>query len=159
MTATSSIRAQRAPAIRNRYRVVSLTMGALAMAMAAAALLGPLVLNEVRYRTSPTTLNQILGAATLFVVAPLGAAYACRRRSSAGALLASGVGVFGIYTYAQLVIGQEYLRLPGNVEWFFPLSLAVSVLAWVTVVLAWRAVSGDLPAPMRSPSSHRCPAW
>lgn len=153
MVATSSMRAPALPASRSPYGAVGFTVGVLAAAMAVAALLGPLVLGVMRYRTSPTTLNQLLGgdAATLFVVAPLGlvAAYACRRRSSAGTLLASGVGVFAVYTYAQVVIGQEYLRLAGNVERFFPLLLAVFVLAWVTVVLAWRAIPGDLPAPTR----------
>jgi hypothetical protein len=29
-----------------------------------------------------------------------------------------GVSVYVLYTYAQVIIGQEYLRLPGNVERF-----------------------------------------
>jgi hypothetical protein len=57
--------------------------------------------------------------------------------------------VFALYTYAQVVIGQEYLRLPGNVERFFPLLLAVFLLAEATLVLAWRAVPPELPAPSR----------
>jgi hypothetical protein len=71
------------------------------------------------------------------------------RRHVAGAVLAGGIGVFALYTYAQVVIGQEYLRLPGNVELFFPLLLAVFLLAEATVVLAWRATPADLPAPSR----------
>ena len=107
----------------------------------------------MRYRTSPTTLDQLLGsdAAALVVIAPLGitAALLVRRRHAGGALLASGVGAFALYTYTQVIIGQEYLRLPGNVERFFPLLLTVFLLAEATVVLAWRAVPADLPVPSR----------
>jgi hypothetical protein len=41
---------------------------------AGGSLLGPLMLGLIRYRTSPTTLNQLLGsaAAALIVVAPPG---------------------------------------------------------------------------------------
>lgn len=138
-----------ATTVSDPYRQLSRTVGMLALTMAAAAALGPVLLNLMHYRTSPTTLNQLIGSdtATLYVIAPLGAlaAAACHRRHPAGALLASGVGVFATYTYAQIIIGQEYLRLPGNVERFFPLLLTVFVLAWTTVVLAWRATPPHLP--------------
>jgi hypothetical protein len=55
------------------------------------------------------------------------------------------VGVFAVYTYAQVVVGQEYLRLPGNVERFFPLLLAVFVLGETAVVLGWRSMPDALP--------------
>ncbi len=136
-----------------RRRLLAAAVAGLAAAVAIASLLGPLMLGLLQYRTSPTTLNQLLGsdAAALFVVAPLGvlAAVLVARRQAAGAVLAGGVGVFALYTYAQIVIGQEYLRLPGNVERFFPLLLAVFLLAEATVVLAWRATPPDLPAPSR----------
>ena len=62
-------------------------------------------------------------------------------------LLALGIGVFTLYTYSQVIIGQEYLRLPGNVERFFPLLLAIFILAEAVVaVLAWRIVP-PLPRP------------
>lgn len=136
-----------------RPPLLAAAVAGLGAAIAVTSLLGPLVLGLMRYRTSPTTLNQLLGsdAAALVVVAPLAvvAAVLVTRRPAAGALLAGGVGVFALYTYAQIVIGQEYLRLPGNVERFFPLLLAVFVLAEATVVLAWRAVPAALPAPSR----------
>jgi hypothetical protein len=72
------------------------------------------------------------------------------RGHPAAPLLAGGVGVFALYTYAQVVIGQEYLRLPGNVEGFFPLLLAIFIVAEAVVVLAWRSVPAALPPP-----SHR----
>ena len=101
---------------------------ALSVVLVTAPLLGPLVLGLMRYRTSPTTLNQLLGsdAAAMFVIAPLGlvAALLVHCRSPAGPSLAAGIGVYAVYTYAQVIVGQEYLRLPGNVEKFFPLLLA-----------------------------------
>jgi hypothetical protein len=129
------------------------TVGALAVAMATTSIVGPLVGNVMRYRTSTTTLNQLLGsdAAALFIVAPLAVAAAvlAGRGHPAGPALASGIGVYALYTYAQLIIGQEYLRLPGNVERFFPLLLGVFLLAEATLVLAWRALPQDLPVPSR----------
>jgi hypothetical protein len=129
------------------------TLIALAVATAAAASVGPLVLDVLEYRTSPTTLNQLLGsdAAALFVMVPLMliTAVLVAQGRRAGPLLATGLGVYALYTYAQVVIGQEYLRLPGNVERFFPLLLAVFVLAEMVVVLGIRHTDQDLPAPSR----------
>lgn len=122
----------------------------LALGMAVGALLGPIGIGAMTYRTSPTSLNQLRGsdAATLFLIAPLALAAAAlaRRRHPAAPLLATGIGAYALYTYAQIVIGQEYLRLPGNVEKFFPLLLAVFVLAEAAVVLGVRATPGALPA-------------
>jgi len=132
---------------------LGLILVALAVGMGALSLLGPLMLEVMSYRTSKTSLNQLLGsdAATLFIVVPLTlvAATLAMRGHRAATPLASGIGVFAIYTYAQVVIGQEYLRLPGNVERFFPLLLAVFVLAEVAVVLSWRTMPSDLPPPSR----------
>jgi hypothetical protein len=112
-------------------RMLAVALVVLAIGMATTSILGPLGLGILRYRTSVTTLNQLLGsdAAALFVVTPLTLATAAlaARRHPIAPLLALGAGVFGLYTYAQVIIGQEYLRLPGNVERFFPLLLAVFV--------------------------------
>jgi hypothetical protein len=141
-----------APPRRSRPGLVGVLV-ALALAMATAAVLGPLVLGVLTYRTSATTLNQALGAdaAALVVVAPLTllAAGLVRRGRVAGAALATGVGVFAIYTYIQVIVGQEYLRLPGNVERFFPLLLAVVVLGEAAVVLGLRALPRQLPVARR----------
>lgn len=122
---------------------------ALAIGAATTSVLGPLGLNLMVYRTSPTTLNQLLGsdAAMLFVGAPmvLIAAELVRRGHPAAPFLTMGVSVYVLYTYAQVIIGQEYLRLPGNVERFFPLLLAVFILAEAALVMAWRT----LPPPPR----------
>ena len=79
----------------------------------------------------------------------LAAAALAARRHPIAPLLGLGVGVFGLYTYAQVIIGQEHLRLPGNVERFFPLLLAVFVLAEVVVVLSWRLAPPTPPAAPR----------
>lgn len=125
----------------------------LAAGISAAAIAGPLVLGVLDYRTSETTENQLLGsdAAALFVAAPLilVAAVLVSRGRRAGPVLATGVGVYAMYTYAQVVIGQEYLRLPGNVERFFPLLLAVFILGQAATVLGVRETGSDLPEPSR----------
>ncbi|MFG2058595.1 hypothetical protein ACGFI9_31680 [Micromonospora sp. NPDC048930] len=132
-------------------RLLAAALTATAGAIAAASLLGPLGLDLMRYRTSATTLNQLLGsdAAALLAVAPLAlaAAVLALRRHPAAPLLATGIGGYALYTYAQVVIGQEYLRLPGNVERFFPLLLTIFLLAEALVVLGWRSIPARLPAP------------
>jgi len=140
--------------------LLAVILTGLAACMAAVTLLGPLGLGVLVYRTSPTTLNQLEGsdAAALLVIAPLTvlAAVLAWRRHPAGPVLAAGVGAFALYTYTQVVVGQEYLRLPGNVERFFPLFLTVFVLAEAGTVLGWRALPADLPAP--SPGVERTAA-
>ena len=71
MVTTASSRTP-AKTMERRYRRAGLSVGALAAFMATASLLGPLVLNAMTYRTSATTLHQLVGgdAAVLFVVAP-----------------------------------------------------------------------------------------
>jgi hypothetical protein len=135
-----------------------LVLVVLALGGAAASLLGPLGFDLMHYRTSATTQNQLLGsdAAALFVVGPLTLATAVlvARRHPVGPLLALGVGVYALYTYTQIIIGQEYLRLPGNVERFFPLLLAVFLAAEAVVILAWRlAPPTPRPAPWLERSS------
>jgi hypothetical protein len=148
---TTSVRARTSRTTSRRSWLLAVLLVLLASGMAVASILGPLVLGVLMYRTSPTTLHQLLGsdAAALFVVAPLAlvAALLAARGHPAAPLLAGGVGVFALYTYAQVVIGQEYLRLPGNVERFFPLLLAVFIVAEAVVVVAWRAIPAQLPAP------------
>jgi hypothetical protein len=46
-----------------------------------------------------------------------------------------------------VVIGQEYLRIPGNVEYWFRLLLAVFILAEAAVVLSLATVPAQLPRP------------
>lgn len=148
-------------ATRSERLVLSTTAALLALAIAAASLLGPVGGDQLVYRTSPTTLNQLTGSdlAALLVAAPLAlvAALLVARGHRAGPLLATGVGVYAVYTYAQVIVGQEYLRLPGNVERFFPLLLAIFILGEALIVLGWRQTGTDLPAP--SGRLQRATGW
>jgi succinate dehydrogenase/fumarate reductase cytochrome b subunit len=138
---------------RMQRLVLASAAALLATGLAAASLMGPVGAGTLVYRTSPTTLNQLVGSdlAALLVAAPLALVVAVlvARGHQAGPLLATGVGVYAVYTYAQVIIGQEYLRLPGNVERFFPLLLAIFLLGEVLVVLGWRQTRPDLPPPSR----------
>lgn len=137
---------------RRQQVVLGAVLAALGAGMAVTSLMGPLVFGFMQYRTSETTLNQLVGsdAAALFVAFPASvlAAVLVLRGHAAGRWLGSGIGVYAIYTYAQVVIGQEYLRLPGNVEYWFPLLLAVFILAEAAVVLSLAGgLSDHLPLP------------
>lgn len=115
----------------------------LGTAVAAVAVLGPLVSGVLRYRTSPTSLNQIIGgdAATLAVVAPATVAVGvlALRGHRAAPVLALAPSIFVVYTYTQLILGNEFLRWPGNIERFFPLMLAVFLLAAALAIRAWQS--------------------
>jgi hypothetical protein len=115
--------------------------------VAATALLGPFVTDVIHYRTSDTTLNQIVGgdAAALVIVAPFTVAVGvlALRGHPAAPVLAVAPAGYVLYTYAQLIVGQEYLRLPGNNERFFPLLLAGFLLAGSVAVGSWRAVDAE----------------
>jgi hypothetical protein len=155
MTLQTPVLRDTAAARSTSGRRLAVVLGVLAGLLAAAALLGPLVLDVVTYRTSPTTLNQLLGsdAAVLAVVTPLAvlAAVLGARGSAVAPPLAAGVGVFAVYTYVQVVVGQEYLRVPGNVERLFPLYLAVVVVAEAAVVLGLHGA----PVPPAAPRLDR----
>ena len=132
------------------HRTLSVLLVALGLGIATSSLLGDLGLGVMRYRTSPTTLNQLIGgdAAALFVIAPLclvAAALAAREHPIAP-LLGLGIAAYSLYTYAQVIIGQEYLRLPGNIERFFPLLLTVFILAEMAFAVAWQVLQ-PLPRP------------
>lgn len=138
--------------------VLGALLALLAAGIAAAGLLGPLVAGTLAYRTSDTTLNQIIGGdlAGLVVVAPtaLAAAVLVLRGHRAGPVLALAPALWAVYMYLQLIVGQEYLQLPGNNERFFPLLLALFVLGEVIAVLAWRTIDTTV-LPAASPRLER----
>ncbi|GAA0710957.1 hypothetical protein Drose_24960 [Dactylosporangium roseum] len=133
-------------------RVLGLELIALGLVIATAAVLGPFVTEVIHYRTSASGLNQITGgdAAALLLVAPACfavGALALRGHRAAPAL-ALAPAVFATYTYAQLIAGEEYGRLPGNNERFFPLLYSAFLLGGIATVTAWRAVNHTaLPEP------------
>jgi hypothetical protein len=131
-------------------RLLGAGLIALGVAIAVTAVLGPFVAGVIRYRTSDTTLNQIVGgdAASLAVVAPVTVVTGvlALRRHPAAPVLALAPASYALYTFTQLIVGQEYLRRPGNNERFFPLLLGVFILAGAVALSAWRAVDpGRLP--------------
>lgn len=130
---------------------LSLALMVLAGGISTTAVLGPLVLELLEYRTSELAMNQIEGGdlAALVVVVPTCLAVAALARAAhpAAPVLALAPGSFAVYTYSQLIMGNEYLDLPGNVERFFPLLLGVVLVgAWV-VLTAWSLLKRQsLPA-------------
>jgi len=126
---------------------------ALGCSIALCSLLGPLALGLIVYRTSVAAERQIVGAdaAGLFVSAPVSIAIGVLllRGRREVAVLGMAPAVFAAYTYMQLAVGNEFLHRPGNVEKFFPLLVAVFVLAGAVAVGAW-TVSSRLPLPVTS---------
>jgi hypothetical protein len=136
------------------HRLLGFGLFMLGAVIAATAVLGPFVAGVIRYHTSATTLNQVVGgdAAALFLVAPACLAVgmlALREHPSAPAL-ALAPALFAVYTYTQLIVGEEYLRLPGNNEQYFPLMYAGFLLGGAITVISWRRLDPvTLPAPSR----------
>lgn len=155
MTPPDTFRAAGPPPASNHGAILAVLLGVLAVGISTASLLGPLVTGLLAYRTSDTTLNQVVGGdlAGLVVVAPtaLTAAALVRRGHRLGPVLALAPGLWAVYMYLQLLLGQEYLQLPGNNERFFPLLLGLVVLGEAIIVLAWRAadVTGLTTVPPR----------
>jgi hypothetical protein len=116
----------------------------LAALIATTSLLGPFGFGVIRYHTSETTLNQVIGgdAAALLIIAPtcVFAGVLAWRGRPAAPLLALAPALFTVYTYAQLIAGEEYLRLPGNNERYFPLLYTGFVLGGAITVTAWRRI-------------------
>jgi hypothetical protein len=115
----------------------------------AGALLGPLWFDALHFRTSASGLDQIRGSdlAAVAVVAPLcvwvGAL--ARQGHPAAPVLALAPGGFAVYIWTQLLVGNEWHRYPGNVEWFAPLLLGVVGVGAAVVVRASRALRARPP--------------
>jgi hypothetical protein len=114
-------------------------------------LLGPLVLDVIHFRTSASGLNQIRGGdlAALVIVAPvcLTVGWLAWRGIPAAPTLALAPAIFAMYMYSQLILGNEFLRLPGNVERFFPLLLTIFLVATAITLRCWRPARPEkLPA-------------
>jgi hypothetical protein len=123
----------------------------LGVGLAVLSALGPLLLGVIDYRVTETYRNETIGldAVSLALVAPAAIAVgvlALRRHASAP-VLALGPAAYSAYMLVQYVLGPQYLRLPGNNERFFPLYLALFVLASAIGIRAWNSIDrGRLPA-------------
>lgn len=126
---------------------------ALGILMATSAMLGPLVFGLVRFHTSQTAVNQLVGGEiiSLLAVAPLAivAGILWLRDNPVAPPLGLGTAAYALYTYVQYVIGPQYERYAGNNEYWFPLYLALVVLAWMTAISAWRRLTA-VPLPTLS---------
>ena len=136
------------------HRALGFGLIALGAVIAAIAVLGPFITGVIRYHTSSTTLNQVIGgdAAALLLIAPacLAVGVLALRGHPAVAPLALAPAGFAVYTYAQLIVGEEYLRLPGNNERYFPLLYSAFLLGGAITVTAWHSIEpAALPAPSR----------
>jgi hypothetical protein len=118
------------------------------------AVLGPLILDVIHFRTSASGLSQVRGGdlAALVVVVPVCVAVGVLawRKHRAAPVLALAPAFFAMYTYSQLILGNEYLRLPGNIERFFPLLLAMFIVAAAVAMRGWALAKPEgLPASSR----------
>ena len=133
-------------------RSLALVLVALGVGVAAASMLGPLVLGVIDYHVVEDVLNQVVGgdAVALVLVAPAAvvAGVLTWRGHPVGPVLALAPSGFAMYVYTQLAVGGEFAVEPGNSERFFPLFLGVFLLSASAFGLAWRAVGAiTVPGP------------
>lgn len=136
----------------NRHTVASWASIALGTGIAVSAVLGPLALKIIQFRTSENAENQFVGGEviSLGIVAPalIVAGLLWRRQYCLAPALAFGPALYAVYTYVTAVIGQEYARYPGNVEKFFPLYAGlVAGGAAIAAVAAAELLRSDAPVP------------
>ena len=136
------------------HRLLSAGLFTLAALIVGYAVLGPLILDVIHFRTSVSGLSQVRGGdlAALVIVVPVcvGVGVLAWRDHRAAPVLALAPAFFAMYTYSQLILGNEYLRLPGNIERFFPLLLTMFIVAAVIAVRGWAlARPEELPASSR----------
>ena len=126
---------------------------ALGFGIAVSAILGPLVLNVVKFRTSPNIEHQFVGGevVSLAVVAPLAitAGVLWLRDLRVAAPLALGPAIYAVYTYTTVIAGQEYARYDGNVEKFFPLYAGLVAGGAAIAACAWGRLN-ETAAPVPS---------
>jgi hypothetical protein len=63
----------------------------------------------------------------------------------AAPVLALAPAGYGVYVWTQLLVGSEWDRLPGNVEWFSPLLLGAVGVGVGVVVRTTRALRSQVP--------------
>lgn len=131
---------------------------ALGTGIAVSAIIGPLVLNVVKFRTSTNLANQFVGGevVSLVVVAPLAIASGVLwlRGHRLAAPLTLGPAIYAVYTYTTVIVGQEYARYDGNVEKFFPLYAGLVAGGAAIAAHAWGQLS-EMAVPVPSDGLRR----
>ena len=136
----------------NPHRIAGLGAIALGTGIAVSAVMGPLVLKVIKFRTSENLENQWIGGemVSLAVVAPVAVAAGVLwlRDHRLAPALALGPALYAVYTYTTAAIGQEFARYPGNVERFFPLYAGLVAGGAALAAFAWsRLGQHDVPEP------------
>jgi hypothetical protein len=131
------------------------SLALLAVGVSSVAVLGPLVFDVIEFHLVDDVLNQVMGgdAVALVLVAPTAAfaAWLLWRGQAAGPVVALAPAGYAMYTYPQLALGGEFATEPGNSERFFPLYLAIFMLAAASFVTAWNRVD---PAAQPTPTGR-----
>jgi hypothetical protein len=121
----------------------------LGIGVAVTASLGPLGLCVIRFRTSANVETQFVGGeiVSLFVVAPLAivAGVFWLRGHRLAPALTLGPALYAVYIYLTVVVGQEYARFPGNVEYFFVLFVGLIALSMALAAVSWTRLAEQHP--------------
>ena len=133
-------------------RLAGLGSIALGAGIAACAVLGPLGLEVIRFRTSEHLENQFVGgeviSLALVTPAAIAAGVLWLRGHRLAPAIALGPALYSVYTYTTAVVGQEYARYDGNVETFFPLYAGLVAGGAALATYAWSRLGDDaVPAP------------
>lgn len=127
----------------------------LGVTVLAAAVLGPLLAGRVHFHMSSDALVQYVGGEVVTVVVAV-VLLASVPGWWAGwhwvPAVAAGASAYVAYTFATVVLGQEYARYPGNVEKAFLLYVAITAAAVALLVTSYRVLSaaGGLDGPRRA---------
>ena len=139
------------------HRIAGLGSIVLGAGIALSALLGPLALRVIEFRTSKHIENQFVGGevVSLGLVAPaaIAAGVLWLRGHRLAPVLAVGPAAYAVYTYTTAVIGQEYALYEGNVEQFFPLYAGLVAGGVAVAAKSWsqlrEAVASEPPDGLR----------
>ena len=136
---------------RRRHEALGFGLLALAVALVANSVFGPLLLDVIDYPVSATMRNQTIGldAANLAVVAPVCVvvgALALRGHRLAP-LLALGPTTYAAYMFVQYIAGPDH----ANYVSVLPLQLAAFILGWLLAGIAWSIRPNLGPLPIQRP--------
>ena len=130
------------------------TLLALAGALLANTVAGPLGTDLIDYRISQSMLNQLVGlevvTVALVVPALVVAALLALREHPAAPLIAFGPSAYAAYMFVQYVLGPEYDHYSLTVV----LHLAITSLAGVCTLWSW-SLAASRPVPALSPAGRR----